>query len=257
MANYTLITGASSGIGLAFAKICAQNDQNLVLIARRTEELNKLKAEITAKNNIEVYLITKDLTLPTATKEIYDELQSQNIQINTLINNAGFGNYGLFQESDWKAESDMIHVNILALTHLTKLFLPQMVQNKSGKILNVASTAAFFPGPYMAIYYASKSYVLSLSEALAEELVDTGVTVTCLCPGPTISGFQKTAHAEKVKLFSNKNLPTSHQVADYGYTQMTKGTRVAVYGYMNKIMTIASGLLPRDTKAKAVKFIQK
>lgn len=254
--KYTLITGASSGIGYELAKICASNNHNLVLIARSTDKLTELKLQLEHQFPIQIYLITKNLALSSAATEIYDELQSQHIQVDILANNAGFGNYGLFQNTDWQIENQMIHLNILTLTHLTNLFLPHMLENKSGKILNVASIAAFLPGPYMAIYYATKAFVLSLSEALSEELHGTGITVTCLCPGPTASGFQKAANAENTKLFKNRTMPSSQKIAQFAYTELMKGTRVAVYGYINKITTITLGLLPRNLKTKLVKLIQ-
>lgn len=177
-----LITGASSGIGMELAKIFASKGNDLVLIARSFHKLENLKNEIGQRDKVAVTIIEKDLSGINAAAEVFNETQSKNISVDYLVNNAGLGEYGLFAETDWQKELQMIEVNILALTHLTKLFLPQMLKNNSGKILNVASTAAFQPGPQMAVYYASKAYVLHFSEAVNYELRNTNITITALCP---------------------------------------------------------------------------
>ena len=176
-----------------------------------------------------------------------------NFEIDYLINNAGFGDYGLFYESDWDKQERMINLNMLALTQLTHLFLPDMLKRKSGKIMNVASTAAFQPGPLMSVYYASKAYVLFFSEAIANELEGTGVTVTALCPGPTKSGFQKAANVEHSKMLNAKSIPTSKKVAEYGYKAMMKGKHVAVHGFMNKELTFFSRRAPKKFILKTVR----
>lgn len=201
MKKTVLITGASGGIGLELAKVFAWEHAPLILVARNLEVLNKLAVELRNEFSIEVHVIAKDLAHPHAAKEIAEYLHTHNLKVDVLVNNAGLGQYGLFAETDAKEEADMMQVNMIALTQLTKLILPGMIERKSGKILNVASTAAFQAGPLMAVYYASKAYVLSFSEALANELEGSGVTVTVLCPGPTESGFQKRARMEGVKLF--------------------------------------------------------
>ncbi|MBE8968493.1 SDR family oxidoreductase, partial [Nostocales cyanobacterium LEGE 12452] len=173
-----LITGASGGIGYEFVKLFAQDGYNLVLVARSVDKLNKIADEFKKKFGIDVKVISKDLSNPSAPEEIFRELEQASINVDVLVNNAGFATYGLFNEIDLNAEMQLLQVNVLCLTHLTKLFLKGMVQRGSGKILNLASTAAFQPGPLMAVYYASKAYVLSFSEAIANELEGTGVSVT-------------------------------------------------------------------------------
>ncbi len=183
MPKTALITGASSGIGYELSKLFAQDSYDLVLIARSENKLQDLAAKLQNEFGSQVKVIVQDLGINFAPKTIFSQLQEENITIDVLVNNAGFATYGLFTETDLQAELEMMQVNMVALTHLTKLFLPGMVQRRQGKILNIASTAAFQPGPLMAVYYATKAYVLSFSEAIANELIGTGVTVTVLCPG--------------------------------------------------------------------------
>jgi short-subunit dehydrogenase len=171
------------------------------------------------------------------------------------VNNAGIGDVMAFVDSDWKKQETMIRLNIESLTRLTHLFLPSFVKQGRGGILNVASTAAFQPGPYMAVYYASKSYVLNFSLALNEELKGTGVHITTLCPGPTESGFQKTANMEKSLLFKLFNVPTSEDVATYAYKAFKNKKSLAVHGLMNKIMAHTTGLAPNFILLKVVKFL--
>jgi uncharacterized protein len=190
MKHTALITGASNGIGLELAKIHASKGDDLVLVARNKTKLDELKTELENQYTIKVYTIGKDLSGFNAAQEVYDETTKQNIQIDYLINNAGFGDFGMFTETDWNKEFQMINLNITTLTQFTKLYLQDMVKRRSGKIMNVASTAAFQSGPTMAVYCATKAYVLSFSEAVNNEVSDQGVTITTLCPGPTESGFQ-------------------------------------------------------------------
>lgn len=248
-----LITGASSGIGLEFAKIFAQNGYDLVLVARSADKLQKLASELT---NVKTHIITKDLSLPTAPQEVYDELEAKNIAIEVLVNNAGFGDYGFFHETDWKKQVQMIDLNMRALTELTYLFGKKMVARRSGKILQVASTASFQPGPLMSVYYATKHYVLAFSEGIANEWKDFGVTVTTLCPGPTESGFQAGAAMEDSKLVKGKKMPTSAEVAKYGYKSLMRGTVVAVHGMMNWIMAASVRFVPRGMVTKMVRGMQ-
>ena len=251
-----LITGASSGIGYELAKVFAKHKHNLVIIARSSETLKIVKEHLEKTFGIDVMIIVKDLSDPYAPKDIYDEIIKSNIQINILVNNAGFGDYGWFYESDLIKNHEMIQVNIDAVTQLTRLFLPEMIKRKDGKILNVASTAAFQPGPLMTVYYATKAYVLSFSEGLAEEIEDKGITVTALCPGPTTSNFQKIANMGESNLIKNKNLPTSSQVAEYGYHSLMKGKRVAIHGIMNSIQANMVKFAPRKIVTRMVKRIQ-
>lgn len=183
-----LITGASNGIGLELAKVHASKGGDLVLVARNKAKLDELKAEFENKFKVKVYTIGKDLSADNSAQEVYNETTKQNIKIDYLINNAGFGDFGMFAETDWSKELQMINLNITTLTQFTKLYLQDMLKSKSGKIMNVASTAAFQSGPTMAVYYATKAYVLSFSEAVDNEVSNRGVTVTTLCPGATESG---------------------------------------------------------------------
>src|SRR3989475_8551934 len=198
-----LITGASSGIGLELARVLAEHGHDGGLVARSEATLQSLAAELKARD-VRAHVIVVDLSAPGAAKAVVDRVRDLALEIDVLVNNAGYGVYGPFLETSLDAELAMIRVNIVALTELTKRLLPAMVARKRGKILNVASTAAFLPGPLMAVYYATKAYVLSFSEAIANELEGTGVTVTALCPGPTASGFQAAARLEESRLVAGE-----------------------------------------------------
>lgn len=256
MKNTALITGASSGIGLELANIHASKGGDLVLVARNKSKLDEIKSELENTYNIRVYTIGKDLSIPNAAQEIYDETTTQNIQIDYLINNAGFGDFGMFIETDWNKELQMIHLNIIALTQCSKLYLKDMTKRKSGKIMNVASTAAFQPGPTMAVYFATKAYVLSFSEAIHNEVHDKGISVTTLCPGPTESGFQTAAAMEKSGLIKGKKLPTSKEVAEYGYMAMIKGNPVAIHGLINTLTVNSVRFMPRTWVVHIIRKLQ-
>lgn len=245
MNKTALITGASSGIGYEFSKIFAREHYNLVLAARNSKKLDELKEELEKKYSIQCTVISVDLSVLAEAESMVKKIEASGISIDVLVNNAGFGDFGFFKDTNWNKELQMINLNITALTYLTKEFAKSMLARKNGKILNVASTAAFLPGPLMAVYYATKAYVLSLSEALSNELAGTGVSVTTLCPGPTASGFQAAADIEESKLVKGKKLPTSEEVAEYGYKAMNKGKRIAIHGWMNKIQVFAVRLAPR------------
>lgn len=251
-----LITGASNGIGLELAKIHASKGGDLVLVARNKSKLDDLKTELERQYKVNVYTIGKDLSTINSAQEVYDETNHQNIQIDYLINNAGFGNFGMFVETDWNKELQMINLNITTLTQFTKLYLQDMVNRRSGKIMNVASTAAFQSGPTMAVYYATKAYVLSFSEALDNEVRNKGVTVTTLCPGPTESGFQAVAAMEESNLVKGKKLPSSKKVAEYAYASMMKGKTVAIHGLMNYLMANSVRFIPRALVVKLTRKIQ-
>lgn len=251
-----LITGASNGIGLELAKVHASKGGNLVLVARNKSKLDELKTELESQYKVSVYTIGKDLSASNSAQEVYDETTKQNIQIDYLINNAGFGDFGMFVETDWNKELQMINLNITTLTQFTKLYLQDMVKRRSGKIMNVASTAAFQSGPTMSVYYATKAYVLSFSEAVDNEVSDKGVTVTTLCPGATESGFQAAAAMEESNLVKGKKLPTSKEVADYGYASMMKGKTVAIHGLMNYLMANSVRFTPRAFVVKMTRKIQ-
>jgi uncharacterized protein len=251
-----LVTGASNGIGLELARVHASKGDNLVLVARNLDKLNDIKSELEKKFNVKVYNIGKDLSKPDAALEVYNETTQQKIQIDYLINNAGFGDFGMFVETDWQKELQMINLNITTLTQFTKLYLQDMVKRGNGKIMNVASTAAFQSGPTMAVYYATKAYVLSFSEAVDNEVSDKGVTVTTLCPGATESGFQAAAAMEESALVKGKKLPTSKEVAEYGYKSMMSGKTVAIHGMMNYLMANSVRFTPRALVVKLTRLIQ-
>lgn len=251
-----LITGASSGIGYELALAFARDRYNLVLVARNQEKLAQVADQLRQEFGIAVKIIALDLALPTSPQEIFQLVQQDAIAIDTLVNNAGFATYGLFSETDIASELQMLQVNVVALTHLTKLFVREMVKRKAGKILNIASTAAFQPGPLMAVYYASKAYVLSFSEALANELQDFGITVTALCPGPTASGFQKRARMEKSKLVSNQKIMDAATVAQAGYRGLMQGQTVVVPGLKNQILAASVRFMPRNVVTNIVRNMQ-
>ncbi|MBI1860063.1 MAG: SDR family oxidoreductase [Deltaproteobacteria bacterium] len=250
---FTVVTGASSGIGLNFAEIMAADKHDLILVARNQPKLREIASKLSQAHGVEVKVTAADLGKPADVLSLIEQLKG--LDIDTLINNAGIGLYGEFLKTDLAAELNMIQLNITALTQLTKAVLPQMVARRSGKILNVASTAAFQPGPLMAVYYATKAYVLSFSEAIASELEGTGVTVTALCPGATTSGFQDAANAGSSKLFQRK-LPSASEVAAAGIRAMNAGKRVFIHGAMNRVGVQSVRFLPRTMVTKMVKNIQ-
>ncbi len=239
-----LVTGASSGIGEEIARNLAARGHDLVLVARRADRLRQLSQELQARG-AQAHVVAADLAQRDGADLLAQELATRGLQVDVLVNNAGFGVFGKHVDSPLADEQQMIDVNITALTRLTKLLLPGLVQRGRGRILNVASTASFQPGPYMAVYYATKAYVLSYSEALAEELAGTGVTVTALCPGPTASGFQDRAAMQDSALVRGKNLPTAAEVARYGVAAMLRGQRVAIHGWMNWAMAQSVRFTPR------------
>ncbi|MEX2564495.1 MAG: SDR family oxidoreductase [Cyclobacteriaceae bacterium] len=250
MNKTALITGASDGIGLELGKIHASNGDDLVLVARTISKLNELKSQLEKEFGINVLTIQKDLAVPDATKEVYEEVAKKNLSIHYLINNAGFGDFGLFHESDWEKQAQMINLNIMALTQFTKLYLEDMIQQGGGKIMNVASTAAFQPGPLMAVYFATKAYVLHFSEAINNEVKDKGITVTALCPGPTESGFKAGAQMEESTLMKGKKLPSAKEVAEFGYRKMIQGKAVAIHGTKNFILSNSVRFTPRSLVVK-------
>ena len=257
MKNVALITGASSGIGKDLAEIHASKKGDLVIIARREDKLETLKNELENKYGIKVFTIVKDLSLPNACEEVFNELNEKQIEIDFLINNAGFGGIGLFHERDWESDAQMIDLNVKALTDLSRKFLPDFVKRNHGKILNVGSTAAFIPGPLQAVYYATKAYVRSFSLAIASELSDTNVTVTVLLPGATQTEFGATSGMDKTALF-NKTA-SSMKVAKDGYEAMMQGKLEKISGltFGQKIMMAFVPLTPIKIILKQVKSMQK
>ncbi len=256
MKKVALITGASSGIGKELSKIHASKGGDLVIVARSKDKLESLKSELEKQYNIKVMTISKDLSLSTAPKEIYQEVTKADIDIEYLINNAGFGGRGKFHEREWEKDLAMINLNIVALTELTRLFLPKMVKRNSGKVLNVSSTAGLMPGPLQAVYYATKAYVTFFSNAIAEELSDTNITVTALLPGATNTGFAKAGDLEKTDLF--KKMASAYDVALDGYNGMLKGKLDVVSGLttMQKIMIAMVPLTPKKMLLKQVRQMQ-
>ncbi|HEY8341397.1 MAG TPA: SDR family oxidoreductase [Calditerricola sp.] len=252
-----LITGASSGIGYELAKLFARDRHNVVLVARSREKLAAVADELQQRYGVQAVALAADLARPDAPREIAEALRERGIVVDFLVNNAGFGLYGPFAQTDWTLERDMLQVNVVALTHLTKLLVPEMIQRRQGRILNVASMAAFQPGPLMAVYYATKAYVLSFSEALAAELDGTGVTVTALCPGPVHTNFAQRAGQDASKLlkwsFMLVDAPT---VAEAGYRGMMAGKSLVVPGWPNKLLVQGQRLAPRKLVVRMVRKLQ-
>ncbi len=257
MKKRALITGASSGIGREFARIHAEKGGDLVIVARSEDKLNSLKKELFEKYGTEVKVIVKDLSRSDSAREIYDEVINDNIEVDFLINNAGFGGRGLFYERDWEKDLAMISVNVIALTALTRFFLPRFVKRNSGRILNVSSTAGLLPGPLQAVYFATKAYVTSFSNAIAEELAGTNVTVTALLPGATATEFSSTAGLEKTDLFKKAYSP--FDVALKGYDGMLKGKLnvIAGVGIAQRIQLALIPFSPKKIVLKQMKNMQK
>lgn len=239
-----LITGASGGIGYELAKLFARDKHNLVLVARSADKLTQVATELQAPG-ITVKTVPLDLASPPAPKFLYDQLQREGTTIDILINNAGFGAYGEFAEMPGEEIFGQIQVNIIALTELTRLFLPRMISRGSGRIMNVASTAGFQPGPLMAVYYATKAYVISFSEALANEVRGSGVTVTCFCPGATETGFAKRAGNDNSRLFKQLGAMSAEKVAFDGYRAVMEGRTLAVSGVHNWLVAQSTRFAPR------------
>lgn len=226
MANTALVTGASSGIGKELARLHAKKKGDLVLVARREAALNQLKAELEQAYGIKAMVIAADLAQPDAAQAIFAATEAAGVKVDILINNAGFGGYGKFYERELAKDQSMMQVNMVSLVNLTHLYLQGMVQRNSGKILHVASTAGFLPGPLQAVYYATKSFVISFSQAIAQELSDTNVTSTVLCPGAVATGFVAAGDLEGNSLWDNAASPES--VAKCGYDAMEKGELVKI-----------------------------
>jgi short-subunit dehydrogenase len=250
-----LVTGASGGIGEELARLFAADGHDLVLVARSQDKLARLAEELEGKHGVKARVLASDLARHEAPREIFEELQSAGVTVDALVNNAGVGSYGLFAETDLKSELDLLQVNVVALTHLTKLFLPGMLARRRGYVMNVASTAAFQPGPLMAVYYASKAYVLSLSEALTNECEGTGVRVSALCPGPTETGFVAAAGMQQSKLF-DRAVMDARTVAVEGYRGLLAGKAIVIPGLRNNLLARSMGLFPRGLVTKVVRGIQ-
>ncbi len=247
MKTTALITGASRGIGAEFTKIFASKGSNLILVARNEKDLQQQKSDITKLYNVEVETIVKDLSDGENVQSLFDEVMQKGLRVDYLINNAGFGDYGYFENSDWSRQESMINLNVNALVHLCHLFIQSWKGKQSGKILNVSSTASFQPGPGMSVYYASKAFVTSFSQAINYELKKSNITVTALCPGPTESHFADAARVdESNKLLKNRKLPTSFAVAEFGYKAMMRGKSVAIHAISNRFLAFSVRFMPRN-----------
>ncbi len=252
-----LVTGASSGIGYEFAKLFAADHIGLVLAARRVDRLNELAETLREQYHVRVDVIQIDLSQDDSSRSLYDQVNKLGLDIDYLVNNAGFGDYGLFHEREWSRTEDMMKLNSVALTQLTHLVVRDMVRRKSGRILNVASIAAFQPCPTTAVYAATKAYVLSFTEALHNELRGSGVTATALCPGPTRSGFQEAADMEGSALFRGAGVMSSSQVAAIGYRAMMRGKAVVIPGLLNKVLSQSYRFSPRFATAAVSRFLMR
>jgi short-subunit dehydrogenase len=250
-----LITGASGGIGYELALLFARDGFDCILVARSHEKLNALAARIESEFRVKTLVLPKDLSKPSAVDEIYEEISAASMPVDVLVNNAGFPVFGLFTETNLDTELEMLQVNVVALTQLTKLFLRGMIERRYGRILNLASTAAFEPGPLMAVYYASKAYVLSFSEALANELRGTGVTVTTLAPGPTRTGFQKRGQLEDSRLVQGE-IADAPSVAAAGYRGLMEGKTLVIPGFANKLIPWIVRVSPRGVVTRVVRRMQ-
>jgi short-subunit dehydrogenase len=241
-----LITGASSGIGAELARLCAKDGYAVILVARRAGRLAELADNLVREHRVEARVIAADLADAAARVALHDQTRADNVEI--LINNAGFGLRGAYTETDWDAEARLIQVNMIAVAHLTKLFARDMSLRGSGRILNVGSTAAFVPGPFMAMYYASKAFVVSLSLAIANELQGSGVSVTVLCPGPTRTEFEAAAGVRDSNLFEGPVM-TAEEVAREGFLAMMAGKPEVIAGTRNRWMILGTRLAPRKMLA--------
>lgn len=242
--KHVLITGCTSGIGLELAKIFAENNYNLILVSRNLTKLQNLQNDLLAKYNISINIIAQDLSLINSARNVYDKVHELNIQVDILCNNAGSGLFGEFLDYDISRYHDMVQLNITSLMDLTYYFLNDMKKRNCGKILNIASTAAFSSGPYMAVYYATKAFVLSFSEALSMELKNTNINVTCICPGTTKTEFFDKATSNTINLIRNKAM-SSHDVAKYSFNKLMKKKIVGIPGFKNRLVIFGNKFISR------------
>ena len=247
MGTYALVTGASAGLGKEFARLFAKDGHGVVLVARRKNELDALAKTLADEHQTKSLVIPADLTDPAAPKHIHAEVARAGLEVEFLVNNAGFGSNGKFWELDAQKELGMIEVNVTALTHLTRLFVPDMIARGRGRVLNIGSTAGFQPGPFMATYYASKAFVNHFTEALAFELEGTGVTATLSCPGATETEFAAVAGNDKTALFKNGGTADALTVATEAYHAMLAGKASVIHGFKNRAGVQALRLSPRRT----------
>ena len=244
-----IVTGGASGIGLEFVKLLICDDYKVYVVDNSQENLSNLPSIVNSEN---FEIISQDLSKTDSPEKLYKILKNKNVDI--LINNAGFGTFGKFHKTDWKIEKDMINLHVLNTTHLTKLFLKDMVKKNEGKILNIASVAAFQPGPLMSLYYATKAYILHFTEAISNEVKDKNICISVLCPGQTKTNFQKNVSTKKNKIKFNTACPI--KVAKYGYESLKRNVTVSVPGFWNNFIIFLGRLLPRSTSTNLVRYIQ-
>ena len=244
-----VVTGGASGIGLEFVKLLISDNYKVYVVDNSQENLSKLSSILNSKY---FETILQDLSKTDSPEKLYKILKNKDIDV--LINNAGFGTFGKFHKTDWKIEKDMINLHVLNTTHLTKLFLKDMVKKNEGKILNIASVAAFQPGPLMSLYYASKAYILHFTEAISNEVKDKNICISVLCPGQTKTNFQKNVSTKKNKIKFNTACPI--KVAKYGYESLKRNVTVSVPGFWNNFIIFLGRLLPRSTSTNLVRYIQ-
>ena len=245
MRKVAVVTGASAGLGTEFARLFARDGHDVVLVARRRERMEALAAELVAAHGITAHVVAADLADADAPGRIFAEVAGKGLEIEFLVNNAGLGSSGAFVELPMAREHEQVQVNVVALAQLCRLFLPAMVARKSGRVLNVGSTAGFQPGPFMATYYATKAFVNSLSEALHHELRGTGVTVTVSCPGPVATEFAAIAGNDVSRLFQTSKVATAQDIAQEAYAAMHAGKSMIVHGFKYKMMVQSLRLAPR------------
>ena len=246
--SYALVTGASSGMGYEYAKLFAKDGKNIVVLARSRDKLEGLKRDLEKQHGTKVMVLVKDLSDPKAPQEVFSELEKAGINIDVLVNNAGFAVYGKFSDSDWQKEAEMLQVNIIALTQMTKLFLKKMMQNKSGRIMNISSIGGWGPMPWWSVYAATKAYVLSFTEAIAREVKGSGVSITCFCPAVTRTLFFKRSDSEKSIAYQRGFLSMDAETAaKQGYRALAKGKTCAIAGLQSSlIIWFGTRLMPRD-----------
>ena len=257
MNQHVLITGASTGIGYELAKLFAKNGYNLVLVSRNKQKLEVVAKEMKNQHDIQAKVIPKDLSNPSAPQELYDDIVADGIEISVLVNNAGFGINGKFTDLDAEKHMELIQLNITSLTLLCRLFGTDMVKKRSGKILNVASTAAFQAGPFMSTYYASKAYVLLLSEALNNELAQDGVNVSVLCPGPTHTQFAVRADMGSSKIMNLPWVMSAAEVAETAFSGLMKGKTIIIPGFVNKLLAFNVRFAPRTIMVLITRYLNK
>jgi short-subunit dehydrogenase len=251
-----VVTGASSGIGESIAEILARKKIPLVLVARNAAALETLASRLRESTGTTVKVFAADLSEYSSVDKLNHFLELESLEIEYLVNNAGFGDYGLYHESDWEKNRRMIDLNITALAHLTRVALEGMVRRRKGRVLNVASTAAFQPGPLMSVYYASKAFVLHFSEAVNNEVRDFGVTVTAFCPGPVRTNFQSAAAMEESRLVKGRRLPSADEVAADAVDAMMKGKAVRIQGLANRILAFTPRFAPRAFAVRIARLVQ-